>query len=132
MELVFGCVLCVYCLFHRGCSRCGKPKFDGFTSAKRDEVILKMDVSAGRGRGAERAVRGFEVKGWAGRISFSFVGGWTTSWNDVGRVTGLECIISSHLVSSRLISSHLISSRLVSSHFVVSRPLGNEQKQQLK
>ena len=95
-----------------------EPQFDGFTSAKRDEVILKMDVAAGRGRGAGRAVRGFEVKGWAGRISFSFVGGWTTSWNDVGRVTGLECIISSHLISSRLVSS-----RLVSYHFVVSRPL---------
>ena len=93
----------------------GKPKFDGFTVANGDEIILKMDVAAGRCRGAWRAVRGFEVKGWAGRISFSFVGGCTTSWHDVGRVTGLECIISSHLISSHLVSSRLVSFHLISS-----------------
>ena len=113
---------CCYVLsFHRGSSCCSevslwvlecersggdlrseKPKLDGFSLKNGDEVIFKMDVAAGRGRGAERAVREFEVMGWVGRISFSFVGGWTTSWNDVGRVAGLNRIISSHLISSSL------------------------------
>ena len=79
--------------------RSEKPKLDGFSLKNGDEVIFKMDVAAGRGRGAERAVREFEVMGWVGRIFFSFVGGWTKSWNDVGRVAGLNRIISSHLIS---------------------------------
>ena len=58
-----------------------------------------MDVVAGRGRGAERAVREFEVMGWVGRIFISFVGGQTKSWKDVGRVAGLKRNISSHLIS---------------------------------
>ena len=113
---------CCYVLsFHRSCSCCSKvslwvlecerssgdprsekPKFDGFSLKNGDEGIFKTDVVAGRGRGPERAVREFEVMGWAGRISFSFVGGWTKSWNDVGRVAGHERIISSHLISSSL------------------------------
>ena len=44
--------------------RCEKPKFEGFSLKKKcDEGILKMDVAAGRGRGAWRAVWRFGVTG---------------------------------------------------------------------
>ena len=46
-----------------GDPRCEKPELDVFFLKNGDEDLFKMDVAAGRGCGAERAVRGLEVKG---------------------------------------------------------------------